>query len=544
MKIAVPVLLSACCLIVPLFVSPVSAQQDWSSFEAKDFAPQIAEALPKIDAAATAGPYQPTWDSLNKYQIPKWYKDAKLGIFIHWGPYCVPEFGWEWYPRAMYTRSKDGKKNWRGDVFEHHAKTYGPQSKFGYKDLIPQFKGENFNAEEWVSLFKDAGAKYIVPVAEHHDGFAMYDCSFSQWTSTQMGPKRDIVGELEKATRAANLHFGVSSHRAFNWMYYVREKEFDNADPKFAGLYGKPLPELFEEDAANYQKNFVPHTKEFKDEWLARTCELTDKYNADLIWFDFGIANNRKLTAEENLYAQHLQKFAAYFYNQAAKRGGDVPILNYKWEAYPEKAAVLDLERSKLDKTRELFWQTDTSVATNTWGYIDNINYKPVNRIVDDLVDIVSKNGCLLLNVCPKKDGSIPEEQQVMLRKLGAWMYINGEAVHGSRPFEIYGEGPTGTVMGHVSESKNKPYGSEDYRFTTNGHIVYVFVLERSESGAAVVKSFKKGNELLAGEIESIELLGSDAPVEFSCDEEGLKFTLPEKLPTEFAHVLKLTIEN
>lgn len=514
-----------------------SARTDWSNFTPKDFQPQVKSALAEIETGIAAGPYKPDWDSLEGYEIPDWYKDAKLGIFIHWGPYCVAENGWEWYPRAMYI----DKKSWRGNPFQHHLKTYGSQKTFGYKDLIPQMTGDKFDANEWVSLFKDAGAKYVVPVAEHHDGFAMYDCSFTQWNAVEMGPKRDIVGQLAEATRANGLKFGVSSHRAFNWLYYVRNENFDNADPKFAGLYGRALPQLFEEDAANYQKNFPPHDQEFKDEWLARTCELTDKYDADLVWFDFAIAHNRKVSAKDNLFAEHLQKFAAYFYNQAAKQER-VPILNYKWDAFTERSAVLDLERSKLDNIRDLFWQTDTSVATNTWGYIDNIKYKPTNLIVDDLIDIVSKNGCLLLNVCPRKDGTIPAEQQTILRELGGWMTVNGEAVHGSRPFKIYGEGPTGTVMGHVSESKNKPFVSDDYRFTTHGNIVYIFCLEKTESGDALIRSFKKGNELLDGEIESLELLGSDEAVEWSVNEEGLKVTLPETLPTPFAHVLKLQI--
>jgi len=269
-----------------------------------------------------------------------------------------------------------------------------------------------------VSLFKDVGAKYVVPVAEHHEGFAMYDCSFTQFNAVEMGPKRDIVGQLAEATRANGLKFGVSSHRAFNWLYYIRDENFDNADPKFAGLYGRPLPELFNEGADNYQKNWVPHDQEFKDEWLARTCELTDKYDADLVWFDFGITNKRDVSPQDNLFAEHLQKFAAYFYNQAAKQNC-VPILNCKWEAFTERSAVLDLERSKLDNIRDFFWQNDTSVATNTCGYKKNIKYKSTNLIVADFVDIVSKNGCLLLNVCPRKDGTIPVEQQTILRELG-----------------------------------------------------------------------------------------------------------------------------
>ena len=514
----------------------VAAQQDWSDFEPQDFSQHVKDSLVGIEKVAGAGPFLPNWKSLEEYQIPEWYKDAKLGIFIHWGVYAVPEFGNEWYPRNMYINKAD----WRGNCFEHHLKTYGAHDKFGYKDLIPKLTGERFDPAEWADLFVEAGAKYVIPVAEHHDGFPMYDSSFTQWSAAKMGPKRDIVAELAKEVRAKGMHFGVSSHRAFNWLYFVRNEKFDNADPKFAGLYGRPIPELFKEDASNYKKNWPPQDKQFKDEWLARTCELVDKYDPDVFWFDFGIANDDERPAEENPFAEHLQKFAAYYYNNAAKAEKRVPILNYKWTAFPEKAAVLDLERSKLDNIRDLFWQTDTSVASNSWGYTAKQNYKPVNRLIDDLIDIVSKNGCLLLNVGPKADGTIPEQEQTMLREMGAWLKVNGEAIYGSRPFKIYGEGPTGTATGHLSEKKNKAFGAEDIRFTTKGESLFVFVLARPENGIVNVRSLKKGNSNFPAAIDSFKLLGSDAYLEFTQSDKGLSFELPKDLPCKHAFVVKI----
>jgi len=234
---------------------------------------------------------------------------------------------------------------------------------------------------------------------------------------------------------------------------------------------------------------------------------------------------------------------ASYCYNHESSRKR-TSVINYKWTAFPEKAAVLDLERSKLGNIRDLFWQTDTSVASNAWGFIENIKYKPINRVIDDFIDIVSKNGCLLLNVCPKKDGAIPEEQQQMLRDLGAWLKVNGEAVYGSTPFKIYGEGPTGTVVGHVSEPKNKPFGSEDYRFTMQGEILYAFVLEKPKDSVASIKSLKANNELLTSKIKSVELLGSSETLKWVVDDDALKVTLPAEMPTQFAHVLKLQFEE
>ncbi len=368
-------------------------------------AADVAAAVSKIDAVAGSGPFQPEWKSLEQYQIPEWYKDAKLGIFIHWGVYSVPAFGSEWYPRNMYIN----KEGWQGKVFRHHQETWGDQSEFGYKDFIPMFKAEKFDPAAWSKLFKEAGAKYIVPVAEHHDGFPMYACGFTKWDASEMGPKRDLIAELEVAARAEGLKFGVSSHRAFNWLYFVRNESFDNADPKYAGLYGRPLPFLFKEDAANYKENWPPQDDEFKDEWLVRTAELVDKFNPDLIWFDFGIANDNEQDRDQQPFVGQLKRFTSYYYNHAAARGREA-IINYKWNAFPEKAAVLDLERSKMDEIRHPFWQTDTAVSSSSWGYTENQKYKSPDRLVDDLVDIVSKNGCLLLNVGPRPDGTIPRK--------------------------------------------------------------------------------------------------------------------------------------
>jgi len=267
--------------------------------------PKVGSAVTRIDKIANVGPYTPDWSSLAKYEIPQWYKDAKFGIFIHWGAYSVPAFGSEWYPRQMYiNRGRRGS-----NTFEYHLKTYGPQETFGYKDFIPKFKAEKFDAARWAQLFKESGARYVVPVAEHHDGFPMYDCSYTRWNAARMGPKRDVIGELSRAVRAAGMRFGVSSHRAFNWMYYVRNESFDNADPQFADLYGRPMPYLFRPDAWDYGRFFPPQDKQFKDDWLARSCELVDKYHPDIFWFDFGITPNRELTYEENPYADYLKRF-------------------------------------------------------------------------------------------------------------------------------------------------------------------------------------------------------------------------------------------
>ncbi|MEM6978636.1 MAG: alpha-L-fucosidase, partial [Planctomycetota bacterium] len=465
-------------------------------------------------------------------------KDAKFGIFVHWGAYSVPAFGSEWYPRQMYIDTKR-----RGDnFFQHHIDTYGAHKNFGYKDFIPQFKAENFDAADWAKLFRETGARYVIPVAEHHDGFPMYDCSYTSWDASEMGPKRDVIQELSEAVRAEGLKFGVSSHRAFNWVFYVRDDSYDNADPQYAGLYGRPMPFLFNENAADYQNHFPPQDQQFKDDWLARSCELIDKYQPDVFWFDFGIMPKlQKGTHETNPFADHLKQFAAYYYNRTSGDQQDLGIINYKWNAFPETAAVLDKERSKMAEIRKPFWQTDTAVSSSSWGYTKNQRYKTADRLVNDLVDIVSKNGCLLLNVGPRPDGTIPEEDQAILREIGRWLSINGEAIYETTYWKTFGEGPTGVSTGHVSEKNDKRFTADDFRFTAKGDTLYLTGLEWPESNIALIKSLASDSELYPDAIKDLSLLGFDGSIAWSQTKQGLKVELPESAETNFAYVLKLS---
>ena len=499
--------------------------------------PDVEPAIVKIRTVVDKGPFAADWSSLERYEVPQWYRDAKFGIFIHWGAYSVPAFGSEWYPRQMYI---DAER--RGDnFFQHHVETYGPQKKFGYKDFIPQFKAERFDAAEWARLFKATGARYVVPVAEHHDGFPMYDCSFTRWDASEMGPRRDVIGELSKAVRAEGMKFGVSSHRAFHWMFYVRDASFDNADPQFADLYGWPRPYLFKDDAADYKKNFPPQDKQFKDDWLARCCELVDKYHPDLFWFDFGITPKlEEADYLDNPYADHLKQFAAYYYNRTSSNSDGLGVINYKWKAFPEKAAVLDKERSKMAEIRKPFWQTDTAVSSSSWGYTNNQRYKTPDRLVDDLVDIVSKNGCLLLNVGPRSDGTIPEEDQTILKAIGDWLKINGEAIYDTTYWKTFGEGPTAVSTGHISESKDKPFVAADLRFTAREDILYVTGLKWPEGNKICVKTLASNSKRYPDEIVSVKMLGSTESLTWKRDEKGLTVELPQTRPSEFAYVLRI----
>jgi alpha-L-fucosidase len=258
------------------------------------------ELLKIVDKVAVQGPFSADWKSLEGYQVPEWYRDAKFGIFIHWGVYSVPAFDNEWYPRNMYLVDNP--------VFKHHVETYGSQSKFGYKDFIPMFKAEKFDADAWATLFRRAGAKYVVPVAEHHDGFPMYDCSLTDWSAAKMGPKRDVVGELAAAVRKQGLHFGASSHRAEHWWFFDGGMTFDSdvRDPRNAGLYGTAQPRRL--PGAGHDN---PPDQAYLDDWLARTAEIVEKYQPEVVWFDWWI--------EQPVFQPYLQRFTAYYYNRGAE---------------------------------------------------------------------------------------------------------------------------------------------------------------------------------------------------------------------------------
>lgn len=459
------------------------------------------------------GPFEPTWASLRNYQVPRWYQDAKFGIFVHWGVYSVPGFGNEWYPRNMYVQGTP--------EFAHHVATYGPQSRFGYKDFIPMLTAERFDPDQWAELFRRAGARFVVPVAEHHDGFAMYDCSRSDWCAAKMGPKRDLIGELAAAVRRQWLVFGLSSHRAEHWWFFDGGMQFDSdvQDARFAGLYGPAQA-----------RSTQPH-EAFLEDWLARTCELVDKYEPQLVWFDWWI--------EQPAFAPFLQKFAAYYYIRGAQWQRGVAI-NYKLASFPEGTAVLDIERGQLADVRPMLWQNDTSVSKNSWGYVHAQDYKTAGWLIGDLVDVVSKNGALLLNVGPRPDGTIPEPEQELLLEIGRWLALNGEAIYDTRPWRVYGEGPTQVMSGGFTDTKRQPFTAEDMRFTTKGDALYAILLGWPERGEVTVRSLAANLRLYSDEIASVSMLGSAEPLAWSRGSRGLRVKLPSQKPCAHAYVLKI----
>jgi alpha-L-fucosidase len=503
---------------------PALIDQAWQKASSKYDGERNA-LLKEVDSLDQKGPFRPDWESLEKYEAPEWYRDAKFGIFIHWGVYSVPAFSNEWYPRNMYEPGFE--------AYKHHVAVYGPQDKFGYKDFVPMFKAEQFDPSAWAELFRKSGAKYVVPVAEHHDGFAMYDSGLSDWTAAKMGPHRDVIGALAKAVRAEGLHFGVSSHRVeHNFFLGVgRAIPSDVNDPQYAAFYGPAHTWVQNKWGTPLDGDFTYVSDAWANDWLARATELVEKYHPDIVYFDWWIG--------QASIRPNLTRFAAFYYNSSLKYGDHVGVINYKDYAMQEHSAVLDLERGQLGDIRSLPWQTDTSVSNKSWGYIKDDTFKSPEFVIHQLIDIVSKNGNLLLNFGPRPDGTIPEEVQQVLLFVGGWLNVNGEAIYGTRPWRIYGEGPTKVAAGSFHDTDTANYTAEDFRFTTKGDVLYTIGLAWPANGEAVIRSLAQtaGSE----RVRAVALLGNDAKLSFEQRPDGLRVQLPAQPPTKFAYALRVT---
>ena len=465
--------------------------------------------------------YEPAWESLSKHKVPEWFRDAKFGIYTHWGPVTVGAEdgpgGVQWYGRSMYMDSSP--------TFEYHLKKYGDQNKVGYKDIVKMFKAEKFDAEVWAELFAAAGAKFAGPVAIHHDNYAMWDSKYTEWDSMDQKPGRDFTAELEKAIRKRGMKFIAAFHHAFSWRYFEPSYKFDGADPRYAGLYCQA-----------HEPGAGP-TPEFLEQWLGKVNEVVNKYEPDLTWFDFGLGSEKHkcITPE-----YRLRMFADY-YNWAVRNNRQVGVA-HKHRDIHEQTGILDFERGREDRLTPYPWLTDTSVGP--WFHQKSVAYKSANDLIDVLVDIVSKNGCMLLNVGPAADGTIPPEAQQLLRGIGAWLKVNGEAIYETRPWEVFGEGPTSNTGGGFSENKDKPYTSKDIRFTRSkdGRALYVIVLDWPDKQLTIefvkIANAKSGARIL--------LLGHNRTISYSVNGEKQLVVqrpdlLPENRPCKHAFVFKLT---
>lgn len=467
-------------------------------------------ALDHILSVIEAGPWKADWDSLASRPLPAWYKDTRLGIFMHWGPFSVPAYH-DWYARNMYIKDSE--------EYKHHLAHWGKHSEFGYKDFIPMFTMKDYDPKAWVRLFRESGADYIVPVAEHHDGFQNYGSDLSRWNAMDMGPRRDILCDLLTEGDQVGLTRGVSSHRVEHWFFFSHGRQFDS-DVKEAltpeDLYWPAMPEgenqdLFSEPAPS---------EEFLTDWLLRSCELVDKAHPRIFYFDWWV--------QHAAVRPYLMKFAAYYYNVSEAWGGG--IINYKHDAFPFGVAVPDMERGQFAEPKPFLWQSDTSVMYGSWCYSVNperCTHKPIRELIWTLVDVVAKNGRLLLNIGPKPDGTLSDEDLASLRGLGAWMKVNGEAIHGTNLWRLSAEGPTSTAEGQFADAKSTDWTSEDFRFMCRGNKIYAINMVCPENGVIRIRSLRHASEtgtlpLFHGIPESVEVLGCDQPIRWERTEEAL----------------------
>ncbi|MDO4563822.1 MAG: alpha-L-fucosidase [Clostridia bacterium] len=467
--------------------------------------------LETIGKVIEGGKYKDTWESLQQYHVPQWYADTKFGIFIHWGVYSVPAFANEWYSRNMYIQ---GSRE-----YKYHIENFGPHKEFGYKDFIPMFKGENFSADAWAELFKEAGAQYVMPVAEHHDGFQMYESALSDWNAKKMGPKRDVLGEIFEACKKRGIINCASNHRFEHWFFMGHGKEFDSdiKEPLKRGDFYWPA--MQEGDHHDIFSEPAP-TEEFLNDWLCRCCEIVDKYRPKIIYFDWWI--------HHSAVKPYLKKFAAYYYNRAEEWGEGV-VINYKHDAFAFGTAVVDIECGQFADVKPYLWQTDTSVAKNSWCYTKGNQYKTSTQIICDLADIVSKNGRVLLNVGPKSDGTIPDEDKSILLDIGKWLKVNGEAIYGAKMWRKAAEGPTKIKEGQFADCEKKLFTTEDIRFTVNGGYIYAICMNMKDKNTVCIKSLAEADASrepnFHGIIKGVEVLGYDMNPHWERSQEGLKIT-------------------
>ena len=465
------------------------------------------------------GPYEPTVESLNRHAAPDWYADAKLGIFIHYGLFSVPGYSGVgcWYGNNMYDTNNG--------ACAFHRDQFGPQDKFGYKDFAPHLTASKFDADQWISLFQQAGAKFVVPVSCFHDGFAMWNSKLTDWNAVKTGPKRDYDGLLAAAARKRGLKFGMAWHAFFR--------------PIFFGPGRRPGTDIHPPDSGTPWSFYGPAslTREFVDDSFGRLVEMVDGYKPDLVWFDFDT---------QYLEPVELRQFAAFYFNRAAEWKKDVAI-NDKYEnRFPPRAIVLDFERGKTAALRPDLWQTDTSVSWRDWSYMRNDSFKTVDELVRELADIVSKNGVLLLDIGPRPDGSIPPEPQALLRGIGAWMKINGEAIYGTRPCWAlgFGEGPRNSGGGGFSD-RPVEYSARDFRFTQKGNVIYAIALDWPDADDHfLIRAFNDRATLASGGIAGVKLLGASEPLDWKRTADGLWIRLPSRRPSDGPVAFKITLRG
>jgi len=476
-----------------------------------------------------AGPFKGTRESLRAYQVPDWFRDAKFGIWAHWGPQSAPEYG-DWYARNMYM---EGHRQ-----YKYHLTHYGHPSKFGFKDVISTWKAEKFDPDYLMSLYKKAGAKYFVSMGVHHDNFDLWNSKHTSWNSVNMGPKKDIVGLFREAALKHGLRFGVSDHLWISYKWFSvshgSDKEgpyagvpYDGADPQYADLY-HDVKEIYTK--LPWNEEGIPES--WKRHWFLRIKDLVDQYQPDLLYCDGHIP-----------FGEWGLSLVAHLYNQSAKRhGGKVEAVytSKRREDSEVGTCVLDVERGIVESIWPNPWQTDTCIGN--WHYDKEAKYKSPKMIIDMLVDIVSRNGNLLLNFPLPNNGMLDAKELKILDEITQWMAVNSEAIYGTRPWKIFGEGPgtpSSAAGERFNERRRKELTAEDVRFTAKGRTLYAFFMGWPEK-QVVIAPLGTTSKHVEGKISNVELLGFRGKVQWTQDEAGLKVQLPAEKPCDHAFVLKI----
>ncbi len=482
--------------------------------------------IPKMeDLPLLPGPFKGTVESLQTFQCPDWFRDAKFGIWSHWGPQSVPNES-DWNARRMYEEGSDDYKD--------HIKNYGHPSQFGFKDILPLWKAEKWDPDRLMALYKAAGAHYFVAQAVHHDNFDNWNSKYHKWNSVNMGPHKDMVGLWQQAARKQGLRFGVSEHlgRSFTWFQTAHVADtkgplagvpYDGANPAYWDLYHLP--------AKPGDDGWYSNDPRWFQEWFARMYDLLDQYKPDLLYSDGGLP-----------FKETGQNIVAQLYNLSIQQNdGKLQAVycckkDYSGTDYHDGTCVQDVERGNMNEIQPFVWQTDTS--TGAWFYNKGQGYKSSASVIHTLMDIVSKNGNLLLNVVQYPDGSLPPEMETFLTEMADWTKINGEAVFSTRPWTIFGEGPTVVKAGHFNEDVS--FTPQDIRFTRNGNVLYATALGVPNK-QVVIQSLASNSPLVTGDISKVTLLGYDGDLQTQRTNDGLTIQLLDALPLKAALCFKIS---
>lgn len=485
----------------------------------------IQEYLKIVDDVIANGEFKDNWESLSKWETPQWYKKGRFGLFIHWGVYSYPSYGSEWYPRLMYNKLHKCCK--------HKKEAYG--DSFEYRQLVEKFNPEKFNADEWLSIIKESGAKYIMPVGEHHDGVKMYDSELNRWNMMKLRG-RDYIAELHEACDKQDIGFLISNHRAEHyWFLNFARKYYPDSEvvknEEYRDLYGPAF--LPESKNAERTDKEIHATKEWLEDWLASACEMIDKNKPLAVYFDWWI---HKLE-----FKPYVKKFLAYYYNRALEWGKEVTVF-YKWGAIMNGCATFDVERGQSDTLLPELWQNDTSIAKNSWGYTENNEFKKPEDLIRNMIEVVSKNGCYMLNIGPKPDGTICQEEAAVLKTIGSWLKVNGEAIYDVLPSEL--------GFGEIKKQKNgafkenKVYNKKDFCFTYKTGAFYVFPMSKKAGNKLVIKKLRHSNENgIRYTIKNVSILGMENKVSFTQDEKALTINIGGALNSDMPYCIKVEVD-